>query len=223
MSHSEQPPVDGDLHAEREDYKKHQLNRADLSGNPLDMFSRWLQQARDLPVIDATAMTLATCNTHGLPSARIVLLKQYDEHGFCWYTNYESRKGNELAENPHAALLFFWRELERQVRIEGTVEKVAAAQSADYFNSRPDGSRYSAAASPQSQVVPDQSWLAQRTEELQRQYPGDTLERPDFWGGYRLQPVAFEFWQGRPSRLHDRFRYSQESGQSDWTIERLAP
>jgi pyridoxamine 5'-phosphate oxidase len=223
MSQTEQPPLNGDLHAEREDYNKHQLNRADLSSNPLDMFAGWLQQARDLPVIDATAMTLATCNAQGLPSARIVLLKQYDEDGFCWYTNYESRKGGELADNPHAALLFYWRELERQVRIEGAVEKVAASQSTDYFKSRPDGSRYSAAASPQSQVVPDQKWLAQRTEELQREYPGDALQRPDFWGGYRLQPVAFEFWQGRPSRLHDRFKYTRASSQSDWKIERLAP
>lgn len=223
MSKPGQPSGDGDLHAEREDYQKHQLNRIDLEDNPVELYARWLQEARDLPIIDATSMTLATCSRKGMPSARIVLLKQFSDEGYCWYTNYESRKGSELAENPNAALLFFWRELERQVRIEGIVEKVSAEQSTAYFKSRPDGSRYSAAASPQSQVVADQHWLAQRTDELQQQYPGDQLERPDFWGGYRLVPQQFEFWQGRPSRLHDRFRYQREANQANWTIDRLAP
>jgi len=223
MSNPEQPPVDGDLHAEREDYRKHQLNRIDLSENPVEFFADWLQHARDLPIIDATAMTLATCNLDGMPSARIVLLKQFGDEGFCWYTNYESRKGTELTQNSNAAILFYWRELERQVRIEGTVEKVSAEQSTNYFKSRPDGSRYSAAASPQSQVVPDQNWLAQRTDELQTQFPGEQLQRPEFWGGYRLVPQQFEFWQGRPSRLHDRFRYQRLAAQSSWKIDRLAP
>ena len=223
MSKPGQPSAAGDLHAEREDYQKHQLNRVDLAGNPVEMFARWMQEARDLPIIDATAMTLATCTRQGMPSARIVLLKQFDDDGFCWYTNYESRKGSELAENSNAALLFYWQKLERQVRIEGVVERVTEQQSTSYFNSRPDGSRYSAAASPQSQVVANQDWLAQRTDELQRQTPADMLERPDFWGGYRLVPRQFEFWQGRPSRLHDRFRYHKEAQQTNWTIDRLAP
>jgi pyridoxamine 5'-phosphate oxidase len=216
-------PPTGDLHAEREDYNKHQLNRADLAADPIAFFSTWMQQARDMAIIDATAMTLATCDSNGQPSARIVLLKQFDDEGFCWYTNYDSRKGHELAENAQAALLFYWRELERQVRIEGTVEKVSAEQSTAYFKSRPPGSRYSAAASPQSQVVPDQAWLATRTEDLQRDFPDDKLERPDNWGGYRLRPVQFEFWQGRPSRLHDRFRYSRTEATDNWQIDRLAP
>ena len=222
MSNTRQPPGKGDLHAEREDYQKHQLNRKDLHDNPVELFGRWLQQARDSNIIDATAMTLATCTSQGLPSARIVLLKQYTEEGFCWYTNYESRKGSELSANSNAALLFYWRELERQVRIEGKVEKVAVEQSDAYFKSRPEGSRYNAAASPQSQVVPDQTWLAQRTEQLQQQYSIDSLERPGNWGGYRLLPREFEFWQGRPSRLHDRFRYRRTDNQN-WQIDRLAP
>lgn len=223
MSDSAQPPSTGDLHADRKDYEKHKLDRTDLTENPVDLFDRWLQDARSLPIVDATAMTLATCDSRGRPSARIVLLKQFDAHGFCWYTNYESRKGTELAENSNAALLFFWRELERQVRIEGTVEKVSAEQSTTYFNSRPDGSRYSAAASPQSQIVPNQEWLANRTKELVNQYPGEALQRPEFWGGYRLVPGEFEFWQGRPSRLHDRFRFQWVENQSRWQIDRLAP
>ncbi len=223
MSKPEQPSADGDLHADREDYKQFQLNRNDLAANPVEMFARWMQDARNFPLIDATAMTLATCTREGMPSARIVLLKQFDEEGFCWYTNYQSQKGSELAENANAALLFYWQKFERQVRIEGAVEKVTEEQSTRYFKSRPDGSRYSAAASPQSQVVPDQKWLAQRTEEMQLQYPPDKLERPDFWGGYRLVPRQFEFWQGRPSRLHDRFRYQKDATQTSWKIERLAP
>jgi len=222
MTNNNQSPGDADLHAAREDYQKHQLNREDLQHNPFEQFARWLQQARELNILDATAMTLATCNQRGLPSARIVLLKQITEEGFCWYTNFESRKGSELSENSNAALLFFWRELERQVRIEGSVEKVADEQSTAYFKSRPEGSRYSAVASPQSQVVPDQNWLAQRTEQLKQQYSLDDLERPENWGGYLLRPREFEFWQGRPSRLHDRFRYQRAEDQT-WHIDRLAP
>jgi len=221
MNPEDKPASHGDLHAERKDYQRDQLSRSALCNNPVEMFARWLQDAHDLNVIDATAMTLATCTANGRPSARIVLL---NDDGFCWYTNYTSRKGAELLANAHAALLFYWHDLERQVRIEGQVERLSAEQSDAYFNTRPEGSRYSAVASPQSQVVPNQQWLAERTAALQQHTPAEQLQRPENWGGYRLVPQEFEFWQGRPSRLHDRFRYRRaETPDSDWAIERLAP
>ncbi|MEM7255971.1 MAG: pyridoxamine 5'-phosphate oxidase [Pseudomonadota bacterium] len=211
----------GDLHAERTEYRRAELHRADINSSPLEMFTLWLQDAQNSDIIDATAMTLATATATGMPSARIVLLKQYDDNGFCWYTGYESRKGQELADNPQASLLFFWSSLERQIRIEGTVEKVSAEQSDQYFKSRPEGSQYSAASSPQSQPVPSQDWLLKRIAQLKESHPPATLQRPDNWGGYRLRPRAFEFWQGRPSRSHDRFRYTRQD--STWQIDRLAP
>ena len=219
---TDSPANNGDLHAERTDYQQAELSRSQMPGSPLTMFSQWMQTARASDLIDATAMTLATSTQDGLPSARIVLLKQFSEAGFCWYTNYESRKGNELAQNPNAALLFYWRELERQVRIEGTVEKMSAEDSAAYFNSRPEGSKYSAVVSPQSQVVPNQAWLADRKKQLAQEQTPDQLERPEFWGGYQLIPHSFEFWQGRPSRSHDRFRYLL-NGDHQWQLDRLAP
>lgn len=219
---SDQPANDGDLHADRTDYRQGELHRADLPADPLSMFSQWMQLARDRQLIDATAMTLATATKTGLPSARIVLLKHYGEDGFYWYTGYDSRKGSELAENPNAALLFYWREMERQIRLEGTVEKLTAEQSSDYFNSRPDGSKYSATVSPQSQVIPNQAWLSERTQKLATEQTADQLRRPENWGGYRLIPTAIEFWQGRPSRSHDRFRYTMCGGRH-WQIDRLAP
>lgn len=211
----------GDLHDERTDYQRDVLRRAKLDPSPLTMFGHWMEAARQHNIIDATAMTLATVDENGQPSARIVLLKQYDEAGFCWYTNYESRKGCALAHNPGAALLFFWREFERQIRIEGKVEKMTTEESDAYFNSRPAGSRYSAAASPQSQTVTDQQWLETRVQSLENEFPLSELRRPDNWGGYRLRPETFEFWQGRPSRLHDRFRY--QATPDGWQIDRLAP
>ena len=216
------PANKGDLHAVRNDYQQAELTRSQMPDNPFTMFSQWMQTARDSGLIDATAMTLATSTPDGLPSARIVLLKQFGEAGFCWYTNYESRKGNELAKNPNAALLFYWRELERQVRIEGTVEKMPAEDSTAYFNSRPDGSKYSAVVSPQSQAVPDQAWLADRKKQLAQEQTPDQLERPEFWGGYQLTPCTFEFWQGRPSRSHDRFQYIFNED-NQWDLQRLAP
>ena len=219
---TDSPADNGDLHAERTDYQQDQLTRAQMPGSPFTMFSQWMQTARDSDLIDATAMTLATTTRDGLPSARIVLLKQFSEAGFCWYTNYESRKGSELAQNPNAALLFYWRELERQIRIEGTVEKMSAEDSAAYFDSRPDGSKYSAVVSPQSQVVPNQAWLANRKKQLAQEQTPDQLERPEFWGGYQLTPHSFEFWQGRPSRSHDRFRYLLNED-DQWQLDRLAP
>jgi len=212
----------GNLHNERKDYVRGQLQRDTLIENPLAMFGEWMQNAIDASIVDATAMTLATVGQNQMPSARIVLLKKYSDDGFYWYTNYESRKGQELADNPNAALLFFWRELERQVRIEGLVSKISAPESDEYFNSRPVGSRFSAAASPQSQVIENQQWLSARTQTLQDQHKDNNLPRPITWGGYKLEPTVYEFWQGRPSRQHDRFRYKKDSANS-WLIDRLAP
>lgn len=212
----------GDLHDDRTDYKQGELHRDQLSTDPLAMFEQWIQLARDKQLQDATAMTLATATRDGIPSARTVLLKEYGLEGFCWYTNYDSRKGIELADNPNASLLFYWRELERQIRIDGSVEKLSTEASDHYFNSRPDGSKYSAVASPQSRVVPNQAWLVQAKDRLAAEIPPDQLQRPPHWGGYRLLATSIEFWQGRPDRSHDRFRYSR-TGESHWVIDRLAP
>lgn len=219
---ADQKTQTGDLHADRKDYRQSELHRAEMPNDPLIMFASWMQTARDSKLVDATAMTLATATKNGVPSARIVLLKHFGEDGFFWYTGYESRKGAELAENPTAALLFYWRELERQVRLEGKVEKLSAEQSSSYFDSRPDGSKYSAIVSPQSKAIPNQAWLAQRTEKLAAEQLPDQLQRPNTWGGYKLIPTAIEFWQGRPSRSHDRFRYTITTDQQ-WHIDRLAP
>lgn len=212
----------GDLHDERKDYTLGELNRKSLLEDPLQLFGEWMDTARQANIIDATAMTLATVDKSGAPSARIVLLKQFTENGFYWYTSYDSRKGQELESNPKAALLFYWRELERQVRIEGTVGKATEKESDDYFLQRPTGSQFSAAASPQSQVIENQQWLTDRTNTLQQQYKDKPLPRPANWGGYCLQPFSYEFWQGRPSRQHDRFRFTREDT-NRWTIARLAP
>ncbi len=212
----------GDLHAERTDYGYDVLTRATLKSDPLDMLSEWIQAALDQRIKDATAMTLATVSADGAPSARVVLLKKYDQNGLGWYTSYESHKGRELAANPRAALVLFWPQVERQIRVEGVVTKMRAADSDRYFHSRPAGSRFSAAASPQSQVVQDQTWLQARVSQLREQYPQDNPPRPDHWGGYNLAPERYEFWQGRPSRLHDRFSYTR-TAQGDWAIDRLGP
>ena len=223
----------GDLQDDRKDYKLDELTRKTLTSNPLSLFNTWMNDARSADIIDATAMTLATVGSNGAPSARVVLLKQFNADGFYWYTNYDSRKGTELAGNPNAALVFYWRELERQVRIEGKVSKASAARSDEYFNKRPIGSRFSAVASPQSQVIDNQQWLTERTQEIQNKFNENTLQRPGNWGGYKLVPDVYEFWQGRPSRQHDRFRFTKaaagnaDQGTSEahnnWRIERLAP
>ncbi|MFP4905134.1 pyridoxamine 5'-phosphate oxidase, partial [Paraburkholderia sp. BR14261] len=171
---------------------------------------------------EPNAMTVATVDAQGRPAARILLIKGVDERGFVFFTNYESRKGRELSANPHAALLFHWVELERQVRIEGKVELTSAEESDAYFNSRPLGSRIGAWASEQSTVIANRETLEAREREVAAQY-GETPPRPPHWGGYRLVPEAIEFWQGRPSRLHDRIRYTRESANVAWRIERLAP
>ncbi len=206
----------------RKDYSLKTLNETEVAINPFLQFADWWQQAIESQIDEVNAMTLATASVEGVPSARIVLLKGYDEKGFVFYTNYESAKGQELAENPRAGLLFFWKELERQVRITGLVEKVSAVESDEYFLSRPTGSQIGAWASPQSHVIENRSWLENKVKELEAKFSNGQLTRPAHWGGYRVKPVIIEFWQGRSSRLHDRIQYTlQENG--SWKIERLAP
>jgi pyridoxamine 5'-phosphate oxidase len=204
----------------RQSYEKNVLLESSLADTPLLQFSRWFEEALQAGAIEPTAMTLATCDGKGRPSARIVLLKGYDERGFVFYTNYQSRKGTELAGNPYASLLFFWPSLERQVRIEGRVGKVSAEESNAYYDSRPLGSRIGAWASPQSQPI-SRGALEARTREF-AQSLGEHPPRPEHWGGYRLEPDRVEFWQGRPSRLHDRLVFHKDE-QQQWTSVRLAP
>lgn len=206
----------------RRDYSLKTLLETEVADNPFLQFGDWWQQAIESEIDEVNAMTLATASLEGVPSARIVLLKAYDEKGFVFFTNYESAKGQELAENPKASLLFFWKELERQVRITGLVEKVSTAENDEYFLSRPTGSQVGAWASPQSHVIENRSWLENRVKELDVKFKTEPLTRPAHWGGYRVKPVIIEFWQGRSSRLHDRIQYTlQDNG--GWKIERLAP
>ena len=205
----------------RENYDKGVLLEVEAATNPWAQFQRWFDEAVAAGVPEVTAMTLATSDTRGRPAARIVLLKGVDERGFTFYTNYESRKGQELDANPWAALLFFWQPLQRQVRIEGRIERVSAAESDTYFASRPLGSRIGAWASPQSREIPDRDTLEQREAQMRERF-GEDPPRPPHWGGYRVVPDSFEFWQGRPSRLHDRLVYRPD-GQHGWRIVRLAP
>jgi len=206
----------------RKDYKLQSLLEKDVAPNAIAQFNSWWQEAIHSEIDEVNAMTLATASADGIPAARIVLLKGFDERGFVFFTNYESFKGMQLAENPRACLVFFWKELERQVRITGLVEKVNDAESDAYFNSRPEGSRIGAWASPQSQVIESREWLQEREKTYAKDFSGKPLKRPAHWGGYRVKPVTIEFWQGRPSRLHDRLQYTLE-GSNEWKIERLAP
>ena len=205
----------------RSEYTREALAEADVDPDPVVQFRRWFEQASQAGLLEPTAMTLATATPDGRPSARMVLLRGFDERGFCFYTNYESRKGAELAANPRAALVFWWGELERQVRIEGRVERTSRGESEAYFSSRPPGSQLSAAASPQSQVIDDRAILERRVAELATIHQDGQLPLPDFWGGYRVVHEVVEFWQGRPNRLHDRLRYRRAG--DGWQIERLAP
>jgi pyridoxamine 5'-phosphate oxidase len=205
----------------REEYMRESLDERDVAPDPFVQFGGWFDEAvrAKLPMVNA--MTLATASADLQPSARIVLLKGADQRGFVFYTHYDSRKGQELAQNPRAALLFYWIELEREVRIEGTVEKTSLAESDEYFASRPLGSRVAANASHQSSVVTDRQALEAQFMDVHRRY-GEEPPRPEQWGGYRLLPRAFEFWQGRPNRLHDRLLYTRAPNGA-WKIERLAP
>lgn len=205
----------------RQEYMRARLDESDVAPDPIAQFRRWFDEAvqAQLPVVNA--MTLATTGPGGHPSARIVLLKGADERGFVFYTDYDSRKGRELAAHPHAALLFYWIELEREVRIEGRVVKTTAEESDAYFASRPLGSRHAAHASMQSAVVPDRQFLEARFEAAARKH-GDDPPRPARWGGYRVMPEAVEFWQGRANRLHDRILY-RRAEHGAWRIERLSP
>lgn len=204
----------------RQNYEKGELLESAAKPSPFDQFDVWLHEAIGLPVAEPTAMTLATVDGQGKPHARIVLLKGFDAQGFVFYTNYASDKGSELAGNPNASLLFFWQPLERQVRIEGVVEKVSAEESDAYYHSRPIGSRLGAWASSQSQPTTIEA-LQANLEAVTARY-GESPPRPPHWGGYRVRPSYFEFWQGRPSRLHDRLSY-QQTAEGQWTIERLSP
>jgi pyridoxamine 5'-phosphate oxidase len=206
----------------RKDYKLASLSEGDVATDPIVQFEHWWHEAVNSQIEEVNAMTLATASCDGLPSARIVLLKDFNAKGFVFFTNYLSYKGTHLQENPRAALVFFWKELERQVRITGIVAKLPDAASVEYFHSRPIASQIGAAVSPQSQVIESREWLEERFTELFKTVTESPIERPTHWGGYIVKPVSIEFWQGRSSRLHDRIQYTLEQSGA-WKIERLAP
>ena len=205
----------------RKDYQQQSLNESDVDTEPIKQFERWWNAALISNIEEPNAMTLATCNASMQPSARIVLLKTFTDNGFIFFTNYESKKAADLAENPNAALIFFWKELERQIRIEGIVSKIGDENSDDYFASRPYSSKLGAWSSPQSQVIANRTILDENMKVYAEKFKNLDIISPPFWGGYILQPGMVEFWQGRPSRLHDRIRYTIVK--DEWKIERLAP
>ncbi len=206
----------------RKEYSTRGLNESDLAPSPFTQFRRWYEEAVAANVIEPNAMTLATATRDGVPSARTILLKGFDERGFVFYTNYESQKGKELAENPNAALVFYWASFERQIRITGVINKISSEESESYFRSRPKGAQLGAWVSLQSQVIPNREVLEERLTELMNELADtENIPVPPYWGGYCLAPREIEFWQGRINRLHDRFRYTRLNG--DWKIERLSP
>lgn len=210
-----------DLSAIRREYRSEPFTESELDSNPVRQFARWFAQHRQLDPDNATAMVLATASAACAPSARIVLLKHYDADGFCWYSDYRSHKGQALATNPQAELLFYWPELDRQIRISGEVRRLDRASAQRYFSERPRGSQISAAASHQSQQLADREQLTRQVEALSERYLEQPIPCPEHWGGYRLEPQVYEFWQGRENRLHDRLVYRLTEG--DWSITRLAP
>lgn len=206
----------------RKEYSQKALSEGDVAVNPFLQFEKWWKDAIAADIEEPNAMTLATSSMDAVPSARIVLLKDFSENGFVFFSNYESYKGKQLAENPKACLVFFWKKIERQVRITGLVFKVDAKESDNYFNSRPEDSRIGAIASPQSAIIESREWLDEEFKKTQSEFANKNISRPAHWGGYIVKPVIIEFWQGRPSRLHDRIQYTLEEN-GTWTIERLAP
>lgn len=210
-----------DLTDVRREYESHGITRKEMDSDPFVQFGHWLQRARDLELLDATAMTLATADGEGQPSARVVLLKHFDDEGFCWYSDSRSQKGRELDANPRAALLFHWRDLSRQVRVHGSVARLPAEDADQYFLMRPEGSRFSAAASRQSAVIEGRSVLEDEVLRLRAAYPDGDVPRPPEWLGYRLTPDYFEFWQGQDNRLHDRIVYRPAA--AGWVMQRISP
>lgn len=214
--------MNNDIAGIRKTYSSATLTEADMAADPISQFDKWWKEAVKAELLEVNAMTLATSSVDGFPSARIVLLKDFNTSGFAFFTNYESFKGRQLEENPRACLVFFWKELERQVRITGIVQKTSGQESEEYFHSRPKGSQAGAAVSPQSRVIESRHWLEEKYRAFEQAHHDESIARPGYWGGYRVAPIVVEFWQGRPSRLHDRLQYTLlESG--NWELERLAP
>jgi pyridoxamine 5'-phosphate oxidase len=210
-----------DISKLRRDYLFTELDENKVKVNPFDQFNLWMEEAIRADLIDPSAMILATANKNAFPTVRVVLLKGIDEEGFIFYTNYESKKGKDILENPQASLLFFWKELERQIRISGKVKKVSEKESENYFHSRPYESQLAALASKQSSVIPSRKHLENKFDELKNNFSGKEIPLPPFWGGFKLVPESFEYWQGRENRLHDRISYLKEK--NNWKIVRLAP